>query len=283
MRTTDEFCVGAFCDKLARDMRLLPSLFAGWYASVGPPCYMARLAIENQESMSVSSALAMLRAVSGRGRFRVRATARTPSLPRRHLHALEALVDGGCLARLGWYESCATGRPVDGAGEPLPWFTYPSIRLLEERLPDKSSVLEFGAGMSTLWWGKRARRVLTIENDQAWSADISGRAPATVELLHVPLPKLGSTLDELAATGETFDIAVVDNFDRATVAAKLLPFLGATSVIVFDNSDELVYRPCVDHLLAQGYRELRLHALGPVNPFEWSTSFLYRDGNCLGL
>ncbi len=225
--------------------------------------------------------LSKLKATLARGpRLRSLAGA---ALPGRHAAALEQLIAKGELSRLGWYESCASGRPVDGAGDPLPWYTYPAITVLTERVPADATVIEFGAGMSTLWWGRRARRVLTIENEEAWSAEIARRAPDTVELRTLPLSGLGRALDDLAVTGETFDIAVVDNFDRATVSVKLAPLLHERSVIVFDNSDELIYRPCVDLLRGLGFRELRLHAFGPVNPFEWSTSFLYRDGNCLGL
>jgi len=204
-------------------------------------------------------------------------------LPAGQQAALASFVERGLLDRLGWLESAATGRPVDAAGEPLPWLTYPALRLIEERVPGGAGVIEFGAGLSTLWWARRARRLVTIENDEGWCAEIRSRAPSHVDVRHVPLPVLGSTLDAMAASGETFDIVVIDNFDRATVAMKVMAFLHAASVIVFDNSDELVYRPCVDHLKGEGFKELRLHALGPVNPFEWSTSFLYRPGNCLGL
>ena len=204
-------------------------------------------------------------------------------LPPAHRDALAALIRNGMLQRLGWYQSQKIGRPCDPVGEPLPWLCYPVIQLLKERVPKEATVIEFGAGFSTLWWGQRTSRVLTIESDHKWCLEVRSKAPATVEMRHVPLPELGHELDSLAGAAETFDIAVIDNFDRATVAMKLHPLLHAGSVIVFDNSDELVYRPCVDHLLRQGFRELRLHALGPVNPFEWSTSLLYRDGNYLGL
>src|SRR5262245_36157876 len=64
------------------------------------------------------------------------------------------------LTDTGWLRSAVEHRPVDRVGRPMPWITYPAIRLLDERVPSKSRVFEYGGGHSTLWWAERAYEVV---------------------------------------------------------------------------------------------------------------------------
>ncbi|MGC1360796.1 MAG: hypothetical protein WA826_06450, partial [Silvibacterium sp.] len=57
---------------------------------------------------------------------------------------------------------------VSKNGEPIPWYTYPIIDFLSDRDFKNKNILEFGGGQSTLWWAKRARRVVTFEGKREW-------------------------------------------------------------------------------------------------------------------
>ena len=70
--------------------------------------------------------------------------------------------------RLGIVESQLRGEPVDAAGHPVPWLSMPALAFLEERMPSGLSVLEYGSGNSTLWWSRRAARVVSVEHDAAF-------------------------------------------------------------------------------------------------------------------
>src|SRR5947207_2919580 len=61
---------------------------------------------------------------------------------------------------------------VNRRGEPLPWYTYPCIHFLEFRDFRDKTVLEFGAGQSTLWWSQRAAQVVAFEGDPAWHDEL---------------------------------------------------------------------------------------------------------------
>src|SRR4051812_38433389 len=77
----------------------------------------------------------------------------------------ESLLDiqFGCMRRylekIGWAESAISGRPVDGNGDPLPWYSYPCSAFLKGRINKRMHVFEFGSGYSTLWWAKRVATV----------------------------------------------------------------------------------------------------------------------------
>eukprot|EP00927_Polykrikos_kofoidii_P044006 TRINITY_DN38103_c0_g1_i1.p1 TRINITY_DN38103_c0_g1~~TRINITY_DN38103_c0_g1_i1.p1 ORF type:complete len:901 (-),score=147.57 TRINITY_DN38103_c0_g1_i1:147-2849(-) len=63
--------------------------------------------------------------------------------------------------------------PLDANGQPLPMYTYPVIEYLDRLDLRFASVLEFGSGMSTLWWARRAKTVVAIEANDAWREHIS--------------------------------------------------------------------------------------------------------------
>ena len=97
------------------------------------------------------------------------------------------------------------------------------------------SVLEFGAGQSTLWWAERAARVFSVEQDARWFEAVlkAIKSKANVE---VPLTQESI---EFAATpiGRTFDVIVIDGGDRFLCAQAALKMLQAGGVIVLDNSE----------------------------------------------
>lgn len=182
----------------------------------------------------------------------------------------------------GWIKSHETKTPVDERGKALPWLCYPAIHLLTQKLPQNVHVLEFGAGNSSRWWSSRAASILSIESDAEWFARVNRNKPANVDLRHVSSAELPSFLDTLVESGHKFDLVVIDNFDRGSVAIKTTGLLHGRSVVIFDNSDEPLYRPSVEHIKSFGFREIELHGPGPVNAYFWSTSFLYMDNNILG-
>jgi len=79
------------------------------------------------------------------------------------------------LIRYGLLRSCFAGVAVDASGSAIPWFSHPSIEYLEGLDLSALSVLEFGAGSSTLYWSRRAKSVLAIEHNPEWADRITPR------------------------------------------------------------------------------------------------------------
>lgn len=50
----------------------------------------------------------------------------------------------------------------------IPWISYDAIRELKQFLTKESRVLEFGSGMSTIWYAKHAGEVFSVEDYQPW-------------------------------------------------------------------------------------------------------------------
>jgi predicted O-methyltransferase YrrM len=158
---------------------------------------------------------------------------------------------------------------VDRHGEPIPWYTYPAIEYLAQLDHADSSVFEFGSGNSTLFWGQRARNVVSVENDPDWSREVAGRiGRSPIEL------RLVEDLDDYAATiadaDDAFDVIVVDGRRRYSCAREAISRLRPGGLIVLDNSDW--YPNTTAMLRAAGLIQVDMSGFGPINAYTWTTS-----------
>lgn len=185
------------------------------------------------------------------------------------------------LTRTGWMKSRRQKFAVDASGEPLPWYTYPAIRFLEDRLPKGFSVFEYGTGYSTLWWSRRASAVIGCEHDPAWFQRISELAPSNVS---VTLRGLEEGYARSATdSGRKFDVIAIDGRRRVECAKNALPALSKDGIIIWDNSDRDKYNEAYDLLKRNGFGRIDFWGIGPMNVREWSTAVFYRPLNFLGI
>lgn len=185
------------------------------------------------------------------------------------------------LDSLGWPRSAVERRPVDRDGEPLPWYTYPAISFLAGRVGPGLDVFEFGSGQSTLWWARRARRVVSVEHDPDWHRAVRSRLPDNVDYRHVELAPDGEYARTVLEFERAFDVIVVDGRDRVNCARHCLTALREGGVVVWDNSERERYEPGYARLAEHGFRRLDFDGHGPVNDYGWRTTVFYRPDNCL--
>jgi hypothetical protein len=193
------------------------------------------------------------------------------------------LMARGPLKEDGWIRSLVEGAPVDAAGRPVPWITYPAIDFLARHLRPEMSVFEYGCGHSTLWWAARVREVVACEHDRDWYERMRPRVPANVTLRHVPLEIDGAYCRTAAETPGRFDIVVIDGRDRVNCARHSIAGLHAGGVIVWDNSEREEYRPGMEALRAAGFRQVEFLGMTPGHNEKLETSVFYRDRNVFGL
>ncbi len=136
----------------------------------------------------------------------------------------------------GYARSLEGGMPVDGAGEPIPLYTYPAIEYLAQLDFSDAAVFEYGSGQSTAFWSRRARRVYAVEDDPTWRARLTERGLPNVEVLDIEATGYVAAIDAPEEAG--YDVIVVDGhghrYDCAAAArAKLRP----GGMVILDNSD----------------------------------------------
>lgn len=186
----------------------------------------------------------------------------------------------GYLHSIGWFGTRASRRAHDARGAPIPWFTYPAIALLAERVRPHLRVLEFGSGMGTLWWAGRTAECIAIEHDAAWADQIRARCPASIR--QVP----GDTPGDYVAAAEglgRFHVVVVDGLHRNECLAAAMELLSEDGIVILDDAQRPEYAPGLALVQARGFRTLPMHGPQPVSKHAGCTMILYRPGNVLGL
>ena len=187
------------------------------------------------------------------------------------------------LEEKGWLQSRSRSLPLDTAGSPMPWYTYPFIAFIGPRVHAGMSVFEYGSGNSTLWWAARVSLVLACEHDRSWYERTKVKLPQNAEYIFCPLNTDGRYSEMCVSCGSKYDCIVIDGRARNECAKHSIKALKEDGVIIWDNSDRAKYQEGYDFLADAGFKRLDFWGLGPINPYEWCTSVFYREDNCLGI
>ena len=57
--------------------------------------------------------------------------------------------------------------------QPIPWLGYRAVQALDRLIQPDWNILEFGSGMSTLFFARRARHLVSIESEPDWHRQMS--------------------------------------------------------------------------------------------------------------
>lgn len=142
----------------------------------------------------------------------------------------------------GHFRSSWKRLAVSKKGEPIPWYTYPTIDFLRTRDFKSAQVLELGAGQSTFWWARRAARVVAFEGDESWFASLLQDKPesATIFLADMQTREAceASIRAKLAVTHPaSFDVVVIDGLFREQMVSIALDCASDSGMIIVDNAD----------------------------------------------
>ncbi|MEE9369170.1 MAG: hypothetical protein V3V05_09985 [Pontiella sp.] len=187
---------------------------------------------------------------------------------------------GTYLSKIGWYRSFQKRIPIDAAGEPIPWYSYPAISFLEERVQSNWHVLEYGCGNSTRWWSSRASRVDSCEHHRGWYESISNKLPANAECHFREDDAYISFSNEFPSK---IDVLVIDGIKRVECAERCICALKEDGIIIWDDSNRSEFKGGFEYLIEQGFKRLDFAGLGPITMVPVATAVFYRPQNCLGL
>jgi len=128
------------------------------------------------------------------------------------------------------------GRVVFHRYARVPWLAFPAIQYLE-RLISGKRIFEFGSGMSTLWFARTCRQVISAESDSRWYEIIRRQSQAmpNVQVIHAASKQ--DYLAALAAAGGKFDLILIDGLYRGECLDHVMPHLQPESLLVVDDTD----------------------------------------------
>lgn len=206
------------------------------------------------------------------------------NLPRPVSDAVRSTVTAGFTPffhyyKWGHFRSSFARRAVDQMGKPLPWYTYPCIEFLRRQDFHGKTVLEFGAGQSTLWWASRGATVVSLEGDKQWYDELCRDKPANVSLHFTSFPdeatcvaNVRRILDDYRAT--KFDFAVIDGLCRFQMIEIAISVLASNGAIICDDS--MGYR-FFDGFKGSGLRRVDFYGPQPGVVEPSCTSIFFRQ------
>jgi hypothetical protein len=178
----------------------------------------------------------------------------------------------------------------------IPWWTYGAIDAVQEHLKllgGGARVFEFGSGASTVWLGRRAADVYSVEHDESF-AEIMRRVLVdadiidTVHLIEAP-PTISSEpqvrsgrpgedeldfsgyVDALAQLGGKFDVICVDGRARVACALAAVKYLTPQGILVWDDSQRPRYAV---GMRQTGLKVHRFRGFAPSLPYPRETAIL---------
>ena len=166
----------------------------------------------------------------------------------------------------------AEKRSVWGNGEPVPWLTYPAICYLEQLNFTRQLIFEYGCGSSTFYWAKHARKVTSVEHDEAWYNQIKSDLPANAELFLAT----GQPYVECVEKNAPHNVIVVDGRWRPECVRHCLPYLSEEGMIILDNSER--HPDLTAFLRDKSLIQVDFVGHGPINvPLSVTSIFLSRS------
>lgn len=180
----------------------------------------------------------------------------------------------------GWIKSLSAGKPVNCEFKPVPWYTYPAIEFIENKLNKNFRVFEFGSGNSTLWFSERVLQVVCVESNSEWFSYLQENISSNVELNWIEEEnKYASKIFEYPK--EYFDIIAIDGINRNKCAESAISRLKQNGFIIFDNTDDRKYNPGIEILSKKGFKRIDFYGLIPSYTYKNCTSVFFKDDEFL--
>lgn len=179
----------------------------------------------------------------------------------------------------GWFQSRFQGYPVDGQGNPIPWFTYSALYFLSKKDLKNYKVFEFGSGQSTFWFSDRCAKVVAVDHDANFFSFLENKIKSRKNVLLKLQTEINNYVAEVSKGAEKFDIIIVDGIERVSCCQAALLALADRGIIILDDADRPEYAPAHRLLQDAGLIELPFFGTKPITHFQTLTSIYYRQGN----
>lgn len=124
---------------------------------------------------------------------------------------------------------------VDKKNNPIPWYTYPAIEYINQLDFREKEVFEFGSGNSTIFWASKAKKVVSVEDDQEWFDKIKEQLPENVDYLFIN--EKNDYVNSIKLHSQKYDVIIIDGSHRYECALNSVEKLRVGGSIILDNSD----------------------------------------------
>ena len=165
-------------------------------------------------------------------------------------------------------------KPLNQAGDPIPWYTYPAFEYLNQLDFQDKDIFEYGAGNSSLFWANKARSVISIESDKEWYVSLKNKIKPNQKLLLMEEEQ--DYVNSIYKDQKKYNVIVIDGVHRLSCSKVAVQCLAPGGLIILDNSD---WFPKTTTILREaGLIQVDFTGLGPINYYTWTTS-IFLDRN----
>ena len=194
-----------------------------------------------------------------------------------------SLSESGYLRDEGWFKSFDLKQPLDKHGNSIPWFTYPAIDFLRERLKKDMCVFEYGCGNSTLFFSERVNEIISVETSFDWHNKIKQKLNSNCNLIIYNEKSAFEYAETIKQFNKNFDIIIVDAIKRNEVIKVAVDYLNPTGVLILDNSNVDEYKEGIDFMLNKDFKKLDFWGIQAGYFNKTCTTIFYKSDNCLGI
>lgn len=187
----------------------------------------------------------------------------------------------GYLFDLGWFESFSSKKSIDKNGDPIPWFSYPFIDFINNRLDNDIVLFEFGSGNSTKYFSKKVKMIYSVEHNVDWYNFITQTKQINSIIFLTKSDSEEEYLNPLQTLEKKNNIIIVDGLHRNACLKASINKLTTDGVIILDDSERLEYRDGIDYVENLGFKRLDFWGIAPTVLFKKCTTLFYKTNNCL--
>ena len=127
---------------------------------------------------------------------------------------------------------------LDRDNNPIPWYTYPAIEYISQFDFSNKTIFEFGCGYSSLFWAKRAKNVISIEDNPNWFE--KWQKEFNEENLDIRWRDEGEIYENAVFEDEQkYDVIIIDGKRRFQCAQTAVEKLADGGMIILDDSDRV--------------------------------------------
>lgn len=122
----------------------------------------------------------------------------------------------------------------------LPMIAYTSIDILMHFLNNKSRVLEFGSGMSTIWYAKQSGEVFSVEDYRPWYDKVSNiiRVKNLNNITYKFAEREADYHTFMSEDEKGFDLIMIDGSYRSKCISSATKLVKPGGILYLDNSDQ---------------------------------------------
>jgi hypothetical protein len=159
----------------------------------------------------------------------------------------------------GLLKSIYRNSPITKNFEAIPWLTHPLIEFISKLNLKNLSMLEYGAGNSTIFFRKYVKDIVSFEYSEKWVSTLRLRHNYH-GLIHLVDEQYGGTISDF----ENKDLILVDGFDRNAIISNLINYIKTSKVLpellVIDNINWLD-SDLLEELITIGYVRIDFYGI----------------------